>query len=449
MPHSPSTTNAHRTAPQGKGPNIAMRLFLAFWSALWTFGLPLIWLYLKRRARKAPDYSAHFSERLGRYPRAMPGAIWIHAVSLGEMRSAIPLIEALLEEGAQVVITHFTPAGRREAQSAFATQIARGQVQSVWVPLETSWAWRGFWRSFRPRYGLVMEIEIWPRMVFAARAAGVPLYMCNAQYPRTSLRRDSRGLFRLRQAVMRGFTGAFVKSDLQATRFANIGVSNITVTGELRFDQPVPEWQVAAGVAARAFIDAQGRRVIVIASSVENEDETYITAIHALRAAPEPPVIIYVPRRPERFDEVAQTLSNAGLKVQRRSALFSAKLHPRDHTPQASEVEILLGDSLGEMYFYLAMADIVVVGGGFNPKGAHNISEAIALGKAVIVGPHTGTIEYPFEEASAAGVALCVQNAHELVAALSGEFAPSSQATRQFFLAHSGASAKTRAALPQ
>ena len=115
-------------------------------------------------------------------------------------------------------------------ERVFATQIAAGRVAAVWVPFETAWAYRGFFRAFRPTYGLVMEIEIWPRMVFAAKKAGVPLFMCNAQYPSKSILRDSRGM-RLRQQVMRGFAGAFVKSQLQADRFAAIGVSNIAITG--------------------------------------------------------------------------------------------------------------------------------------------------------------------------------------------------------------------------
>ena len=230
--------------------SLALRLFLLAWSALWTLGLPVVLLYLWRRGRKDPAYLAALPERFGRYARPMPGAIWVHAVSLGEMRSAVPLIRGLLAAGHQVVTTHFTPAGRAEALRAFGPEIALGQLQAVWVPLETRWAFAGFFRAFGPAYGLVMEIEIWPRMVFAARRAQVPLFMCNAQYPADSLARDSRGL-RLRQQVMQGFAGALVKSDLQAARFAGVGVRNIAVTGELRFDQPVPQAQVTAGQAAR------------------------------------------------------------------------------------------------------------------------------------------------------------------------------------------------------
>lgn len=162
-------------------------LFLRLWSLLWHLGLPVVLIYLWKRGRKDPLYARHLAERFGRYPQRLPGAIWVHAVSLGEMRSAVPLIRALLDRGETVVVTHFTPAGRRATEAAFASEIAAGHLAAVWVPFELAWCYRRFFRTFRPKLGLVMEVEIWPRMVFAARDAGVPLFMCNAGYPSKSL----------------------------------------------------------------------------------------------------------------------------------------------------------------------------------------------------------------------------------------------------------------------
>lgn len=431
---------------------LSLRLFLMVWSALWTFGLPLVLIYLWRRGRKDRAYRSDLRQRFGHYPRHMPGAVWIHAVSLGEMRSAVPLIRGLLEQGHSIVTTHFTPAGRAEAQRAFAAEIAAGRLQAVWVPVETAWAFAGFFRSFRPRYGLVMEIEIWPRMVFAARRAGVPLFMCNAQYPRDSLERDSRGL-RLRQQVMRGFAGALVKSDLQARRFSDVGVANIAVTGELRFDQPVPRALVLAGEAARRWIGAAGRRVICIASAIEGEDATYLAAINALRddhrrSGRPAPLFVYVPRRPERFDEVARTLADAGLVTLRRSGLGGA-FDPAAWGAAPACPDVFLGDSLGEMYGYLAMADEVVVGGGFTPKGSHNISEALVLGKPVMTGPHVQTIEFPFAEAEAAGVAVKAADGADLARRLLAAHYPERSAIDAFVASQVRATERTLDAIPR
>lgn len=424
-------------------------IFLRLWSLLWHLGLPVVLLYLWRRGRKDPLYARHLAERVGRYRQHLPGAIWVHAVSLGELRSAVPLVRALLDRGDRVVTTHFTPAGRREAERVFGPEIAAGRMAAVWVPFETAWAYAGFWRAFRPRAGLVMEIEIWPRMIFSARRAGVPLFMCNAQYPTKSMARDAK--LALRHKLMQAYAGAFVKSDLQARRFASVGVPNIRVTGELRFDQPVPPHLVAAAQGLRPLL-AQGRPVITFASAVEGEDDLYLDAIEAALRHPSHPFIIYVPRKPERFDDVAAMLAKRGLPFLRRSqALAGGLTAPRLPFPSDGEggppPDILLGDSLGEMYFYIALSDRVVTGGGFTPHGAHNIIEPLALKRPVIVGPEIHTIEYPAVEAIAAGVCLRVETPEALAAALTDWQGPRPEAIDDFFAAHSGATQKTLAAL--
>lgn len=409
-------------------------LFLRFWSLAWHLGLPLVLAYLWRRGRKDPLYAQALGERFGRYTHGMPHAVWVHAVSLGEVRSAVPLIRGLLARRERVVITLFTPAGRREAETAFATDIAARRVAVVWVPIETSWAYAGFFKTFRPKLGLVMEIEIWPRMVFGARAANVPLYMCNAQYPLDSMARDGR--LGIRPALMRGFSGALVKSDLQAKRFASVGVRNIQVTGELRFDQPIPATHLAAALAVRPTLGP--RRVIAFASVTEPEEALFLAAAQELLAVRTPPVIIFIPRAPERFDALARTMTEKGVLFARRSQRLDRKLVPVSHAP----MDVLLGDSLGEMYFYLGLADRVVVGGGFQPKGSHNIIEPLAIKRPVLVGPKIQTIEYPAVEAIAAGV--CLQTtAERLVQDVQEWPGPTEAAMAAFMAAHSGGTART------
>lgn len=413
-------------------------LFLRLWSLAWHLGLPVVLAYLWHRGRKDPMYTQALGERFGRYRQDMPGAVWVHAVSLGEVRSAVPLIRGLLDRGERVVITLFTPAGRREAEKVFAAEIAAGRLAAVWVPFETSWAYAGFFKAFRPRLGLVMEIEIWPRMIFAAKAAGVPLHMCNAQYPSDSMARDVR--LGIRPALMRGFAGAFVKSDLQAERFASVGVQNLRATGELRFDQPIPPAHLAAAAAVRPTLGP--RRVIAFASVTEPEEPLFLAAAQELLAVRTPPVILFIPRAPERFDALARAMTEKGILFARRSQRLDRKLAPLSQAP----MDLLLGDSLGEMYFYLALADRVVVGGGFQPKGSHNIIEPLALKKPVLVGPQIQTIEYPAVEAIDAGV--CLQTtAERLVQDVQDWPDPTAPKMAAFMAAHSGATARTLAAV--
>ena len=184
---------------------------------------------------------------------------------------------------------------------------------------------------------------------------------------------------------------------------------------------------------------------------MEGEDGVYIAALAALLTADRdfdrpPALIIYVPRKPERFDEMAAMLAKEGFTVGRRSQLLDATLAPIGDAPA---IDLLLGDSLGEMYAYLAMADIVIVGGGFTPHGAHNIIEPLALRKPVIVGPEIQTIEYPAVEAIAAGVCWTMETPADLREVLLAGSAPDPTAIEAFFNAHSGATARTIAALDQ
>jgi 3-deoxy-D-manno-octulosonic-acid transferase len=431
-------------------PSFRLKLALIAYRALWWIGLPAVLFYIWRRGRKDAGYSSHLAERFGRYGSADGPHIWIHAVSLGEMRSALPLVRAFLDRGEKVVLTHFTPAGRREAQKTLATEIADRRVRSIWVPFELGFAWRRFFRVFRPRYGLVMEIEIWPAMIMECRKAGVPLYMCNAQYPSKSYARDTKG-HGLRAELMRGFAGALVKSDLQRDRFASVGVAPIVVTGETRFDQPIPASLLAAAHPARQAL-AGARPVVTLASVVEGEDALYLDAIETSfathdRAGLPRPFFVYVPRAPERFGAVAEMIAARGIGFVRRSTVLDKGLA----VTGAGPADILLGDSLGEMYFYLAIADRVIVGGGFTPHGAHNVIEPLAVKKPVIVGPEIHTIEYPAVEAIAAGVCLHVMTAAELQVALEpgATFAPSEPEIDAFFATHSGATERTLAAIPE
>lgn len=435
-------------------PSPLMRIMLwAYQISFYLLLVPLL-IYLWLRGRKDKLYTKHLTERFGFYGNKKPAdhnPVWVHAVSLGELRSAVPLINALLARNEHVVTTHFTPAGRREASSVFASQISSGQLTVIYLPLEFGFAFRRFFKHFKPKYGLVMEVEFWPCMITSARSSNIPLLLCNGQYPTKSFNRDTKG-FGFRSRVVKGFAGVMVKSDLQAERFASLGVTNIAVTGELRFEQPVPEHQLLQGRLARKSLNRTN--AVAIASAVEGEDDTYIRTISATikqfnASGLQPPLFIYVPRAPERFEDVRVLIESAGLNVVTRSTLLDKELNlQKNSTP----FDVLLGDSMGEMYFYLSMADRVIVGGGFTPHGAHNISEALALSKPVLVGPSIWTIEYPAFEAIEAGVLCQLTDRQSLLDEIlklkTNIDAPTAQQVDQFFSKHTGAVDKTLTAIP-
>lgn len=428
-----------------------MRVALAAYSALTFVGLPFVLCYLHWRGRRDRLYAQHVGERLGRVQADMEGCVWVHAASLGEVRSAAPLIDLLLGQSERIVVTVHTPAGRREAQRLYGKEIEEGRLCVVYAPLELKSAWRGFFRAFRPRCGLVMEIEMWPLMIACARARGVPLFMCNAQYPTSSLARD-RKRFPLRTGLVSGFAGVFAKSEGQAERFRSLGARQVAVTGEMRFDQEVPKPQLAAGKAARKWLSAAVRPCVSFISVIEGEEDTYLEVMDRIAKGiadrkEERPLFVVVPRAPERFGDVAAILEKRGVACGRRSALFDGRLKPRGDAPA---IDALLGDSLGEVHFYMAMSDAVVVGGGFSAKGAHNVIEALSQGKPVFVGPETHTIEYPLAEALEEGVATRTGTAAEMAEALSAQLGKKADRKRiaAFCRAHGEAARRTLEALP-
>ncbi|THH36727.1 3-deoxy-D-manno-octulosonic acid transferase [Aliishimia ponticola] len=425
-------------------PSTRLRFFMVFWRLVWVVGLPIILIYLWRRGRRDPLYAKHMAERFGQYAPVSGEHVWIHAVSLGEMRSALPLTRALLDRGEQVVTTHFTPAGRRETERAFPDEVASGQLRPVWVPFDDRRAYRRFFKTFRPKYGLVMEVELWPGMIMSCHAQGVPLYQCNGQYPTRSFERD-RDKWLSRVQLVPGLAGAMVKNKVQADRFRSIGQTNVAITGELRFDQAVPETQRHAADRVRPRL-AGSRPVVTFASVVKGEDAAFLKAMrmaltHAEETGAPRPFFVYVPRAPERFDQTTELLENAALNTIRRSMALNDAFDPAS---DMSGADVLLGDSLGEMFFYLGLSDQVVVGGGFVAQGSHNIIEPLVMHKPVIVGPEIWTIEFPAYEAIEAGV--CRQlSADDLGPALSQ---PAPQPDINGFLAtHGGSVDKILAAI--
>lgn len=429
------------------GMSIQYGLLLTLYRVLWYGAVPWVLAYFWLRGRRDPAYRRQLAERFGFGP-TLTGAVWVHAVSLGEMRSAVPLVRVLLDRGERVMTTHLTPAGRRAAESAFGVEIAAGQMVARYLPLELGPAYHRFLRC-RPTLALVMEIEVWPVMIAEAASAGVPLVLVNSQYPERSFHRDlwlARGIGHPVQQV----AGVLAKSETHAARFRALGARAVQVCGELRFDQPVAPHLLAAAAALRPALGA--RPVVVLASVVEGEDDLYLGVIRQVQAQAgrAAPLFLYVPRAPERFAPVAARLAAAGQRVAARSAVLGPKLGLIDDFGAA---DILLGDSLGEMYFYLALADLVVVGGGFLPSGAHNVIEPLALAKPVLTGPVVWSIEYPGREAVEAG-AMEVCATPEVMAArisalLAGPDDLAAMAGRgtAFFAAHSGAAARTMVAL--
>ena len=383
------------------------------------------------RGRAEPLYRHAIAERFGLYrtPRSS-GWVWVHAVSLGETRAAAALIDALRAEraGMRLLLTHGTATGRE----AGAPLLREGDVQA-WLPYDTIGATRRFFAHFRPTLGVLMETEVWPNLLNASRAQAVPIVLANARLSARSLRRGLR-LDALMRPAANAITLALAQTEPDAVRLRVAGVADVEVSGNLKFDMTPEPALLERGAAWRATLS---RPVLLGAVTREGEEAALLAAWARVRTPR--PLLLIVPRHPQRFDEVAALVQAAGMTLARRSGWS-------DTPPDAAlGVDVWLGDSMREMALYYACAQVALLGGSFAPLGGQNLIEAAACGCAVVMGPHTFNFADAAERSLAAGAALRVADIDEGVAIATGllaapeELARASRAARAFAGEHRGA----------
>ena len=357
--------------------------------------------YLARlwwRGRREPGYREHLGERLGfgeADPKGSAAArpLWIHAVSLGETRAAAALVAELRRQrpGVRLLLTHGTATGRQ----AGAALLGPGDAQA-WLPWDTPGAVRRFLRRHRPRLGVLMETEIWPNLMAESQRAGVPLVLANARLSERSHRRGLRWPSLFLPAV-RALAASLAQTEADAVRLRQCGAREVQVCGNLKFDVEPPPRLVALGQAWRERL---GRTVVLAASTREGEEASLL---RRWRLVPEPrPLLLIVPRHPQRFDAVVAEVATAGWACMRRSTL------PEGPDAAATAADVWVGDTLGEMPLYYGMADVALLGGSFEPLCGQNLIEAAACGCPVVMGPHTFNFAEAAEQAQRAGAAVRV-----------------------------------------
>ena len=411
---------------------------------------PFLRRKLVRRGRVEAGYLEAVDERFGFYTQAAEVGselVWVHAVSLGETRTAGILLNDLRRQrpALRILLTHGTATGRAEGASL----LREGDVQ-VWQPWDSEAAVARFFAHFRPRLGLLMETEVWPNTVACAQARGVPLALVNARLSDKTLRQALR-IAPLSRPAYAALAAVYAQSESDAQRLRALGASVQGVFGNLKFDATPDAAQQAQG---RSWRQALTRPVLLLASSREGEENSFLEQISALALvrkaqtaintiANSSPQMLIVPRHPQRFDEVCALIEQRGWSVSRRSAWNGAPL----------AADVWLGDSLGEMALYYAMSDVALLGGSFAPLGGQNLIEAAAGGCPVIMGPHTFNFAEAAELAEAAGAARSVAGLPEAMqAALALVADPKMQADAAsaglaFAALNRGATAQTLGAL--
>ena len=377
---------------------ISHRLMMGLYQFIWYLALPLALARLLWKGRLQQGYRDHINERLGMsWPisGAIP-RIWVHAVSVGETRAAAPLIDALIQSGEKILLTHMTPTGRDTGRQLFADHIASGQLVQSYLPYDIHWAVNSFYRYFSIKVGLIMETEVWPNLILSARQKSLPVILVNARLSERSARRVSR-FANFAQLIYQSFTKILAQTNLDAKRYHSLGLSNVLVTGNLKFDViPHPD-QIEHALALKKQLNHQVQ-IVCAASTRDGEEALIIEAWQKFLKSKKNTsdanhfCLFIVPRHPQRFDDVFTQLQSSFIKVSRRSTM-----NDQEFTDVINHGGVILGDSMGEMSFYYALSDIVIMGGSLLPLGGQNFIEACALGRPIILGEHT----FNFQQASA------------------------------------------------
>jgi len=374
---------------------------------LYTFlfycSLPFIFLRLWRKGKKIPDYRLRWAERLGFIPDlSAKNTIWLHAVSMGELIAARPLILGLRKQypDKTLVITTTTVSGSNLAQ-----QYVSDKIYHCYLPYDLPGPIHRFLDRVRPTQAIIMETELWPNLLHATAKRSIPVLLANARLSDISMKSYLRIVWLTRE-MMANITCIAAQTQDYANRFIKLGAKpeQIRVMGNIKFDVPVPTQLVEKGKALRHDWALTQRPVVIAASTHHGEEEIVLQAFKNLLTTHHDALLIIVPRHPERFDEVAVLCEKQGHQVIRRS----------QNQPCTATTQIFLGDSMGELFLYYAMADVAFVGGSFVSVGGHNPLEPAAVCLPVL----TGTQIFNFTEIYAlmekAGAAMEVQDAAAL-----------------------------------
>ncbi len=384
-------------------------LYLAF---------PIIFLRILWRSLRTPAYLKRWNERFGFYGtvnqfQKKKNCIVFHAVSVGEVHAALPLVEILQKEcpNTSIVITTSSVTG-----SARVTEIFRDEIFHVYLPYDFSGAMKRFVKLTKPDLLIIMETELWPNLIHSCHQAGCKILHANARLSDKSFinYRKIPGLVR---SMLEEIDLIAAQAQADGEHFLQLGLdkSKLEITGSMKFDVQLSDIQVTAGKELRQKLGID-RPVWIAASTREGEEKKIIRAFKQILTAYPDLMLLLVPRHPERFTEVSGLCKDAGLRLMRRSEQI------RDFADNSAivtkDIQVFLGDSMGEMSLLYAAADIAFVGGSLVNTGCQNILEPAALGLPIFTGPSLFNFKSSSEILINAGALKVVSNEQQLAAGL-------------------------------
>ena len=378
-----------------------MRQIYTFFLYLLT---PFIVLRLYWKSRRLPAYRYRILERfsLG-IATIAPVDIWIHAVSLGEVVAATPLIDELLAKQWRVLVTTMTPTGSQQVSKRFGSQVSH-----QYIPYDLPWALRRFFKKNQPRLGIIMETELWPNVIYQAHKIKMPLLLANARLSDKAFKRYEKVSFMFKP-ILNQFTAIFAQSNEDAQRFVTLGASAslVQVLGNIKFDL---QFRMALNQDCLSLKEKWGneRTVVIAASTHDDEENQLLSRLNQLKAAIPPVLLLFAPRHPERFQQVYQLSVTQGFNTGLRSEPTTIDVH----------TDVVVIDTLGELLNFYQLSDYAFVGGSLVPIGGHNVLEPIAVQVPVFCGPFMNNSKEICRDLRAAGALTMVENADDLITAI-------------------------------
>ena len=374
------------------------------YSLLYSLLLPLFVFRLMVRSLKAPAYRHRMLERFGVQRPTVGPCVWVHAVSVGEVIAISPLVQRLLNEKRRVLITTTTPTGADQVK-----QIFGDDVEHRFLPWDLPFFMQAFFRSHNPSVLVIVETEIWPNMLASCRKQGIPVLLANARLSEKSFAGYQR-FASLTRGALRNITQVLAQHESDADRFKLLGAPDVQVIGSIKFDMTPDQHKVDVGRHWRQQWGV-GRHVLIGASTHRGEDEQLLDCWRSLKRNGEDCVLILVPRHPERFND-----------VKRLAERYSDRVGVRSSDSPSLDIDVWIGDSLGEMFSYYAAADVAFVGGSFSGTGGHNPLEPAALGMPIVMGPSDYNFSSIVERLRDAGALIQVTSSDDLPSVVSTQF---------------------------
>ncbi|TAL61375.1 MAG: 3-deoxy-D-manno-octulosonic acid transferase [Legionella sp.] len=365
---------------------------------------PFILIRLWWKGKSLPAYRERIAERFGlaKQPKR-PIDVWLHAVSLGEVIAAIPLIEAMLAKSWAVLVTTMTPTGSTRVFTHFGDQVSH-----QYIPYDLPLILRRFFKDWQPAVGVIMETELWPNLIYEAKAAQVPLLLANARLSN----RSHKGYMRLRflfKSLLKQFSAILTQSSDDASRFIALGapVSAVHVLGNMKFD--VKTQAITHEIVQKIKENwGTGRTVVIAASTHEGEEEAILLQWKRIQEAIPGVLLLIAPRHPERFVTVFKLCAQLGFDSGLRSEIDTI----------SADNEVIVLDSLGELLAWYQISQYAFVGGSLVSLGGHNVLEPIAVKTPVFSGNQVANFKAICQDLQEAEAIRLVADARELIEAI-------------------------------